>query len=200
MRKNTFKSLPYWDDDKVKPVQISRLRLLDTFDCLRMENLMRNIDLSPLYRTIVGFDRMANLIETAARQEQSPNWPPYNVMQFDEDQYRIEIAVAGFAQDDLDIEIKEGLLTVKGDKTTNVEETKYLHRGIAERAFERRFQLADHVKVVGANLENGLLVIDLKREIPEAAKPRKISIGNVENLPTIEKTANNDSKQAKEVA
>ena len=161
---------------------------------------MRNIDLSPLYRTIVGFDRMANLIETAARQEQSPNWPPYNVMQFDEDQYRIEIAVAGFAQDDLDIEIKEGLLTVKGDKTTNVEETKYLHRGIAERAFERRFQLADHVKVVGANLENGLLVIDLKREIPEAAKPRKISIGNVENLPTIEKTANNDSKQAKEVA
>ena len=184
----------------MKPVQIPRLRLLDTFDCLRMENLMRNIDLSPLYRTIVGFDRMANLIETAARQEQAPNWPPYNVMQFDEDQYRIEIAVAGFAQNDLDIEIKEGLLTVKGDKTTNVEETKYLHRGIAERAFERRFQLADHVKVVGANLENGLLVIDLKREIPEAAKPRKISIGNVENLPTIEKTANNDSKQAKEVA
>lgn len=200
MRKNTFKSLPYWDGDEVKPVQIPRLRLLDTFDCLRMENLMRNIDLSPLYRTIVGFDRMANLIETAARQEQAPNWPPYNVMQFDEDQYRIEIAVAGFAQNDLDIEIKEGLLTVKGDKTTNVEETKYLHRGIAERAFERRFQLADHVKVVGANLENGLLVIDLKREIPEAAKPRKISIGNVENLPTIEKTANNDSKQAKEVA
>lgn len=138
---------------------------------------MRNLDLSPLYRTIVGFDRMANLIETAARQEQAPNWPPYNVIQTSDDDYRIEIAIAGFAENDLDIELKEGLLTVKGEKQVTLDEQKYLHRGIAERSFERRFQLADHVKVLSANLANGLLIVDLKREIPESAKPRKINIG-----------------------
>jgi molecular chaperone IbpA len=138
---------------------------------------MRNIDLSPLYRTIVGFDRVANLIEAAARQEQAPNWPPYNVIQTSEDDYRIEIAVAGFAEADLDIELKEGLLTIKGDKSQSLEEQKYLHRGIAERAFERKFQLADHVKVISANLANGLLVVELHREIPLSAKPHKIIIG-----------------------
>ncbi len=141
---------------------------------------MRNMDLSPLYRTIVGFDRVANLIEAAARQEQAPNWPPYNVIQSSDDEYRIEIAVAGFGENDLDIEIKEGLLSVSGDKKNNSEENKYLHRGIAERAFERKFQLADHVKVISAKLENGLLIIDLRREIPESAKPRKIKIGEAQ--------------------
>lgn len=141
---------------------------------------MRNMDLSPLYRTIVGFDRVANLIEAAARQEQAPNWPPYNVIQASDDEYRIEIAVAGFGENDLDIEIKEGLLSVSGDKKTPNEENKYLHRGIAERAFERKFQLADHVKVINANLQNGLLIIDLRREIPESAKPRKIKIGETQ--------------------
>lgn len=139
---------------------------------------MRNIDFSPLYRSIVGFDRMANLIETAARQEQTPNWPPYNVMQTGENDYRIELAIAGFGAQDLDIEMKEGLLTVKGEKKPQTDEQKYLYRGIAERAFERKFQLADHVRVLNANLENGLLIIDLVREIPESLKPRKIEIGN----------------------
>ena len=141
------------------------------------ENLMRNLDLSPLYRSIVGFDRVANLIEAAARQEHAPNWPPYNVIQTTEDDYRIEIAVACFGEADLDLEIKEGLLSVRGDKKPSTDEQKFLHRGIAERAFERNFQLADHVKVLSAELANGLLIIELKREIPESAKPRKIKIG-----------------------
>ena len=97
---------------------------------------MRNLDLSPLYRSIVGFDRVANLIEAAARQEHAPNWPPYNVIQTTEDDYRIEIAVAGFGEADLDLEIKEGLLSVRGDKKPSTDEQKFLHRGIAERAFE----------------------------------------------------------------
>ena len=155
---------------------------------------MRSIDLSPLYRTIVGFDRMANLIETASRQDTTPNWPPYNVIQTSEDDYRIEIAVAGFGQGDLDIELKEGLLTVAGTKQGTNDETKYLHRGIAERAFERRFQLADHVKVIGADLQHGLLVIDLKREIPEAAKPQKIVIGKDDVKPTLDIISNDTNK------
>ncbi len=138
---------------------------------------MRNIDFSPLYRSIVGFDRVANLIETAARQEQAPNWPPYNVIQTSEDNYRIEIAVAGFSESDLDLEFREGLLLVSGNKNANSEETNYLHRGIAERSFERKFQLADHVKVTSANLANGLLIIELVREVPEELRPRKIILG-----------------------
>jgi molecular chaperone IbpA len=138
---------------------------------------MRTVDLSPLYRSIVGFDRMASLIESAARQDASAGWPPYNIEQTGEDAYRIELAVAGFGADDLEIELKEGLLTVVGKKADAGSDRKFLHRGIAERGFERRFQLADHVHVVGADLENGLLVIDLVREIPEALKPRKIAIG-----------------------
>ncbi len=137
---------------------------------------MRNIDLSPLYRTIVGFDRVANLIETASRQENAPNWPPYNIVQTSEDDYRIELAVAGFGAQDIDLEARNDLVIVKGEKKSNAEDQKYLHRGIAERSFERHFQVADHVKVVGANLSNGLLIIELHREIPESAKPRKIAI------------------------
>lgn len=136
---------------------------------------MRNMDFGPLYRTIVGFDRVANQIETA-RQEHASNWPPYNVIQTNEDEYKVEIAVAGFSKNDLEVEIKEGLLTIKGEKTPQNETVNYLHRGIAERSFERKFQLADHVKVVNANLNDGLLTVSLVREIPEAYKPRKVEI------------------------
>jgi molecular chaperone IbpA len=137
---------------------------------------MRTVDLTPLYRTIVGFDRMAHLIESGNRLDAAPGWPPYNIEQTGEDAYRIEIAVAGFGPEDLNIELKEGLLSVTGKKTPAEEERRYLHRGIAERGFERRFQLADHVRVVSADLENGLLSIALLREIPEALKPRTIAI------------------------
>ena len=147
---------------------------------------MRTYDFSPLYRSFVGFDRMADLIDAAAKQtEQGTAYPPYNVAKTGEDTFRIELAVAGFAPEELDIESNENVLTVKGVKTPvaaanadeSADEVKYLHRGIAERGFERRFQLADHVIVTGADLRNGLLVLDLRRELPEALKPRKIAIG-----------------------
>jgi molecular chaperone IbpA len=137
---------------------------------------MRTIDLTPLYRTIVGFDRMANLIETGSRLDSAPGWPPYNIEQTAEDAYRIELAVAGFGPEDLSIELKEGLLTVTGKKAATEDGRTFLHRGIAERGFERRYQLADHVRVTGANLEHGMLSLELVREVPEALKPRKIAI------------------------
>jgi molecular chaperone IbpA len=158
---------------------------------------MRTVDLTPLYRSIVGFDRMAHLIETAARQDVAAGWPPYNIEQTGEDAYRIELAVAGFGEADLDIELKDGVLTVVGKKAPAETEKRYLHRGIAERGFERRFQLADHVHVTGAELVNGLLVIDLVREVPEALKPRKIAIGGAANSGTlIESQAKADDKAA----
>lgn len=146
---------------------------------------MRTVDLTPLYRSIVGFDRMASQIEFAARQDVSAGWPPYNIENTGQDAYRIELAVAGFAPEDLEIELKEGLLTVTGRKAEANGERKFLHRGIAERGFERRFQLADHVRVVGADLQHGLLVIDLVREVPEALKPRKIPIGATADQPQV---------------
>ncbi len=144
---------------------------------------MRTIDLTPLYRTIVGFDRMASLIETGARLDTAPGWPPYNIEQTGEDAYQIELAVAGFGPDDLSIELKEGLLTVTGKKLLADDGRTFLHRGIAERGFERRYQLADHVRVTGANLEHGMLTLALVREVPEALKPRKIAItiGSAQN-------------------
>lgn len=144
---------------------------------------MSNFDFSPLYRTVVGFDRLASLIDTAQRLDGAQGYPPYNIEQSleDENVYAIELAVAGFGEADLDIEVKEGQLTVVGKKEP-VEDAKrrIVHRGIAERGFIRRFQLADHVVVTGAGLSNGLLRIDLKRELPEKMKPRKISIGQGE--------------------
>lgn len=142
---------------------------------------MRTYDFSPLYRSFVGFDRMAGLIDAASQQAATGNaYPPYNVAQLSENAYRIELAVAGFSEDELDIESHENVLTISGRKDTGADndEAEYLHRGIAERGFERRFQLADHVLVEGAELKNGLLVISLKRELPEALKPRKISIND----------------------
>lgn len=141
---------------------------------------MRTYDFSPLYRSAVGFDRLANLLESAARTSQEGGYPPYNIETTGENAYRIEIAVAGFSPDELNIEVKENLLTVSGRKTANDDaatQRTYLHRGLAERDFERRFQLADYVVVTDANLSNGLLSIALKRELPEALKPRRIEIG-----------------------
>ncbi len=137
---------------------------------------MRTIDFSPLYRSVVGFDRLASLLETAAA-DSAAGYPPYNIERTDENAYRIEIAVAGFRGEELNIEVKENLLTVQGRKAANDEPRSFLHRGLAERDFERRFQLADYVVVVDAALADGLLSISLKRELPEALKPRRIEIG-----------------------
>ena len=140
---------------------------------------MRTYDFSPLYRSAVGFDRLARQLESAARSSQDNGWPPYNIETTGENAYRIEIAVAGFSPDELNIVAKEISLSVTGKKAANddasVQKT-YLHRGLAERDFERRFQLADYVVVKGADLSNGLLTIDLQRELPEALKPRRIEI------------------------
>lgn len=140
---------------------------------------MRTYDFSPLYRSAVGFDRLAGLLESAARSSQENGWPPYNIETTGENAYRIEIAVAGFTPDELNIEVKENLLTVTGRKTANDDASAnrtFLHRGLAERDFERRFQLADYVVVTGADLSNGLLSITLERQLPEALKPRRIEI------------------------
>lgn len=135
---------------------------------------MRSIDFSPLYRSAIGFDRLANLIESAASNGNA-GYPPYNIEQLGDSDYRISMAVAGFTQEELELSFQENLLTVKGNKQSDTERN-YLYQGIAERGFERRFQLADYVRVKGADLKNGLLHIDLAREVPEAMKPRKIEI------------------------
>ena len=137
---------------------------------------MRTIDFSPLYRSVVGFDRLADLLETATADAAS-GYPPYNIERTDENAYRVDIAVAGFRPEELEIEVKENLLTVTGRKAANDEPRRFLHRGLAERNFERRFQLADYVVVTDANLADGLLSVALKRELPEALKPRRIEIG-----------------------
>ena len=137
---------------------------------------MRTIDFSPLYRSVVGFDRLASLLETAS-VDAAAGYPPYNIERTDENAYRVEIAVAGFRPDELNIEVKENLLTVQGRKAANDDQRRFLHRGLAERNFERRFQLADYVVVTEAKLADGLLSISLKRELPESLKPRRIEIG-----------------------
>jgi molecular chaperone IbpA len=146
---------------------------------------MRSYDLTPLYRTTVGFDRMFDLLDGLSKSE-GAGYPPYNIERVDEDRYQITIAVAGFAERDLEIEIHENTLKVTGRRPETDEGRTFLHQGIAGRSFERRFQLADHVKIEGASLVNGLLNIELRREIPEAKKPRKIEIngngGKVEVL------------------
>ena len=137
---------------------------------------MRTIDFSPLYRSAVGFDRLASLLESASRSEAPTGYPPYNIETVGENAYRIEIAVAGFKPEELNIEARENTLTVQGKKAANDEAKRYLHRGLAERNFERRFQLADYVVVTGAELTNGLLSISLERQLPEALKLRRIEI------------------------
>jgi molecular chaperone IbpA len=137
---------------------------------------MASTELNPLYRTLVGFDRIANLMDQASRLDAAPGYPPFNIEQVGDDQFRIELAVAGFSEDDLTIEFKQNSLIVAGQRKAPETQRNFLHRGIAERSFERRFGLADHVRVAGAKLENGLLTIDLVRELPEILKPRKIEI------------------------
>jgi molecular chaperone IbpA len=139
---------------------------------------MRHVDFSPLYRSTVGFDRLFTMLDSLAQPDGGQTYPPYNIERTGEDAYRISMAVAGFSEDELSIEAHRNVLTVKGERKeeTNGEGSELLYRGIASRAFERRFQLADHVEVNGAKLKNGLLHIDLQRNIPEGLKPRKIAI------------------------
>ncbi len=142
---------------------------------------MRNFDLAPLYRSTVGFDRLFDLLDQAAGHDgAAPGYPPYNIERTGENEYRVTVAVAGFSEADLHLEAKENTLTIRGEKQAKTDERKgeTLYQGIAARAFERVFQLADYVQVKGAALENGLLHVDLVREIPEAKKPRRIMIGN----------------------
>lgn len=141
---------------------------------------MRNVDFTPLYRNAIGFDRLFNLMEANNAKNSSGGYPPYNIEQKDENNYRITMAVAGFAEDNLDITQKENMLIVRGERKPE-EGKNYVYQGIAERDFERKFQLADYVKVIGATMENGLLHVELEREIPEAMQPRKIAI-NGNNL------------------
>ena len=149
---------------------------------------MRNFDLSPLYRSTVGFDRLAGMLDQLmAGDAPAPTYPPYNIEKTGENAYRITVAVAGFGEGDLNVEVKNQQLTITASKREVEGEQKpvYLHRGIAERGFERRFQLADHVRVSGAELVNGLLHVDLVREVPEALKPRTIAIKSADEKATI---------------
>ncbi len=140
---------------------------------------MSSIDLSPLYRSFIGSDHLASLVDAASRAEKQSTYPPYNIELLAEDKYRITMAIAGFSKDDINIVVEDNTLSITGTKNSDadIQERKFLHKGISERNFERKFQLGDHVKVLAADLENGLLHVDLERVIPEAKKPRKIEIG-----------------------
>lgn len=138
---------------------------------------MRTYDMTPLFRTSVGFDRMSRFMDAALQSESSKtSFPPYNIVKHDENIYGITLAVAGFSEDELAIEVKENLLTIRGQKSADAPSVEYLHRGIAGRGFTRRFHLADHIKVLHATIENGLLSVQLERELPEALRPRTIAI------------------------
>jgi len=140
---------------------------------------MTTIDLTPLYRNTVGFDRLATMLDSAFRTEQSgSSYPPYDIEVLDEHRYAISLAVAGFTRDELDIQAERGVLTVKGRKAEDQGSRNFLYQGIATRAFERKFNLADHVEITGAKLNNGLLSIELKHELPEAMKPKRIEINS----------------------
>ncbi len=152
---------------------------------------MRSFDLAPLYRATVGFDQIADLMDRVLSNDVSqPAYPPYNIEKTADDAYRISIAVAGFSADDLNVEVKEQALVVSARKVEEEEERTFLHRGIATRAFERRFQLADHVRVTGASHADGMLHIDLKREVPEALKPRRIEIAKMDDAGASAKPVN----------
>ncbi|MBY0508879.1 MAG: Hsp20 family protein [Rhodospirillaceae bacterium] len=140
---------------------------------------MRTFDLSPLFRASVGFDNLTRVFDAATRLDDAHfSYPPYNIVKAGEDAYRITFAVAGFGESDLDVQVENNTLTVRGKAGQEEDKSTYLYRGIAGRSFERKFELANHIQVSGARIENGLLHIDLKREIPEALKPRKIAIGS----------------------
>ena len=156
-------------------------------DCFKEDTARVNFDLTPLFRTTVGFDRLMNLVESGlASAKGDTGYPPYNIEKLGEDRYRVTLAVAGFSRDALDIVIEKNQLTVTGQIGERAEdETQLLHRGIARRAFRHRFEVADNVHVVGADLANGLLSIELKREVPEELKPRRIEIGSADAKHTV---------------
>lgn len=159
--------------------------------------MMNSVDLTPLYRSSIGFDRLASMIDSALASDNTVSgYPPYNIEMLEENKYAITIAVAGFSQEELDIQVEKGVLTVRGNKAKK-EEGKYLYHGIANRTFERKFNLADYVEVTSADLANGLLTIDLVKEIPEAMKPKSIAIN--QGSKAIEHKANDlkDSKADK---
>ena len=159
---------------------------------------MTTFDLSPLYRTAIGFDRVADMLSNASRVDGN-GYPPYNIEAHGEDQYRISMAVAGFSESELDIVTEQNTLTVSGQKNADDEQEghEFLYRGIATRSFERRFQLADHVRVISAKLENGLLHIELQRELPETMKPRRIEIGSDRSSITSGRDTQTESDQSK---
>jgi molecular chaperone IbpA len=159
---------------------------------------MTTFDLSPLFRTSVGFDRLASLLNAAHRTDQGSGYPPYNIQTAGEDRYRITMAVAGFSEAELNITSEHNKLFVTGDKAEEKEsdESRFLYRGIATRSFERRFNLADHVRVTGARLDNGLLHIELEREIPEAMKPKTIEIQASGTLLESDAQENNEQEKA----
>lgn len=150
---------------------------------------MRNLDFTPLYRSAIGFDRFAQLVDSALRNDTQPSYPPYNIERVAENEYRITMAVAGFDRAELDIEFANDTLKVVGRKQQDEAARTYLHRGIGARDFEHRFQLADHLRVVNASLDKGLLNIDLVREVPDALKPRKIEIGTAQTVDLLERKA-----------
>jgi molecular chaperone IbpA len=166
----------------------SRLFLVYLSLLFQKDTVMRTYDFSPLYRSAIGFDRLAQLFDNAQRADSQPSYPPYNIELVADDKYRITMAVAGFSNAEIDIEAENDTLKIVGRKQKEEGSPTFLHRGIAARDFEQRFQLANHIKVVGAQMENGLLSIELVREVPEALKPRKIEI-NADNVHRLERTA-----------
>ncbi len=152
---------------------------------------MRMFDLTPLYRSTVGFDRLTDMLDSLAQVDNGVTYPPYNIERTDENHYRISLAVAGFAEKDLAVEVKDGVLSVQGKRDGEKEgaQARYLHQGIAGRSFDRRFQLAENVEIRGAQLENGLLHIDLERIVPEEKKPRRITIGGKSDARVIDAKA-----------
>lgn len=159
---------------------------------------MATFDLTPLYRSTVGFDRLASVIDTAYRNEtSSAGYPPYDIEVRDENEYSVTIAAAGFEQDELEIQVENGVLTVSGRKSVDKSNRQFLYQGIATRAFERKFNLADHVEVTNAEFNNGLLTVNLVREIPEAMKPKTISINGVPALKNVNQTRENKSAENK---
>ncbi len=156
---------------------------------------MRTYDLSPLFRSTIGFDGLARMLDRM-QEDTAPSYPPYNIEKLGEDDYRITMAVAGFGPDELDITTQDTTLIVSGRAKESESEATYLHRGIARRAFERRFALAEHIKVTGARMENGLLHIELVREVPEAMKPRQIAIQTPDAPKTLEASATDGGKKA----
>ena len=150
---------------------------------------MRHIEFAPFYRSAIGFDRLFNMLDQATGFDNESGYPPYNIERTGENAYRITLAVAGFTPEELKLEVKEQTLTIAGEKAAETGEKTYLHRGIAARAFERRYQLADHVDVTGANFDNGLLHVDLVRNIPESKKPRAIAISTGDSAKRLEAKA-----------